>query len=509
MDKMEIEKIAVVGLDGLSWDFLQVLINHGIFTKIKNILAKSFKSTLYAYPPTSFPSWSSILTGVNPGKHGIFSFDYLDRETLTQRLYTALDLEHPRIHEMLAMNNIPSIMFNPIPDYPLIPMRNIRVVSHMFFTPKTTYYPESMKKYASILSEPPKIIVRSKTDLLNSLYHAVNSYLSIIEELINEDWRVFWINLNIPDPIHHKLPETILKGEISTKVAKIFTITDKIVGKLNEVADILIILSDHGFNIYQTLISVNDFLAKKGYIKLTMETRHALKEHKEIFLEEIGVGKGNVRYVKISPTLRSILKPFKPIIKRAYKLITGSEIRSVRLLVDPKGSAAFLQSRSSFGVYIREKALKSKIKEELSLLPGIKWVKSREEVFHGPYVMRAPDLMLHPDFERGFTIAGNKVHGQIFLKTKSASHSPFGVFILHDNSNVLNLDARAKISIMMNYHVAPIIMYMVKAPLSHLINDVSVLKKLLDTGRLKYRNYVSLWKIVKRVSRIKRLYVAI
>jgi len=35
------------------------------------------------------------------------------------------------------------------------------------------------------------------------------------------------------------------------------------------------------------------------------------------------------------------------------------------------------------------------------------------------------------------------------------------------------------------------------------------LKKLLDRGRLKYRNYVSLWKIVKRVSRIKRLYVAI
>src|SRR5208337_4823443 len=25
-------------------------------------------------PPTTFPSWSTFMTGVNPGKHGIFDF---------------------------------------------------------------------------------------------------------------------------------------------------------------------------------------------------------------------------------------------------------------------------------------------------------------------------------------------------------------------------------------------------------------------------------------------------
>lgn len=32
--------------------------------------------------------------------------------------------------------------------------------------------------------------------------------------------------------------------------------------------------------------------------------------------------------------------------------------------------------------------------------------------------MRALDLMLHPDFERGITVADNKVYGQIFLNIK-------------------------------------------------------------------------------------------
>jgi len=192
-NKINIEKIAVLGLDGLSWDFLQTLIDYGVFTEVKYILTKSFKSILHAYLPSSFPSWSSILTGVNPGKHGIFSFDYLDKQTLTQRLYTTLDLEHPRIHEMLAMNKVPCIMLNPIPAYPMIPIRNVKMISHMFFTPKTTYYPESMKKYASMLGEPPKPLIEGKIALLDMLYNLVERYSSVIDELMDKEWKVFWL----------------------------------------------------------------------------------------------------------------------------------------------------------------------------------------------------------------------------------------------------------------------------------------------------------------------------
>ena len=502
-NKINIEKIAVLGLDGLSWDFLQTLIDYGVFTEVKYILTKSFKSILHAYPPSSFPSWSSILTGVNPGKHGIFSFDYLDKQTLTQRLYTTLDLEHPRIHEMLAMNKVPCIMLNPIPAYPMIPIRNVKMISHMFFTPKTTYYPESMKKYASMLGEPPKPLIEGKIALLDMLYNLVERYSSVIDELMDKEWKVFWVNLNIPDRIHHKLPKVLLKKKINVKVAKIFATINKIVKKLRKASDVLIILSDHGFSVYRTLISINDFLTKKGYAKVAVRTENALKEHKEIILKEKGMQR-KIKYIKVNPALRLIFKPFKPLIKKAYKLLTGAELRSLRLLINPKDSIAFLQSHSSFGIYVKERALISRVKEELLTLNGLKWVKERESVFHGPYISRAPNLLLYPDFERGFTIADNKVYGQVLLKTKSVGHSPFGVFILYYSSDILGKKAYAETAFMENYYVTPIIMYLSNTPLSHMVDNVSILEKLFEVRRLKYRNYVALWNIVKRLSRVKK-----
>lgn len=500
MSKTGIERIAVIGLDGLSWDFLEVLINYGIFTEVKNILAKSFKSILHAYPPSSFPSWSSILTGVNPGKHGIFSFDYLDKQTLTQRLYTALDLEHPRIHEMLAMNKIPCIILNPVPDYPIVPIGNMKVISHMFFTPKVIYYPESMRKYADALKESPKVVTASKEEFLEILCNSIELYLPIVEELISEDWRVFWLNLSIPDRIHHKVPEVLLKGKIGTRIIKIFTTVNKIVKRLRENADVLIILSDHGFKVYRTLISINDFLTKEGYAKVSTEAGHTLREHSEIFLEERGIRR-NIKYVKISPILLTLLKPFKSLIKKAYKLLTGSEIRSLRLPIDPNASVAFLQSHSSFGIYVKDEALIRIIKEKLSRIHGMLWVRERGKVFQGPYVSRAPNLFLYPDFERGFSIADNKVYGRVFLKTKSVGHSPFGVFILYYGDTSLGLKIPSTIK---TYHITPIIMHLINAPLSHITDDIPILRTVLKTKEFKYRNYVSKWRTLKKVIHARR-----
>ena len=78
---------------------------------------------LEAVPPITPASWPSIMSGVNPGKHGIFSFFHWDRVERRARLSSAVDLEHPRIHEMLSYEGVPSLAVNPIPDYPLLPAR--------------------------------------------------------------------------------------------------------------------------------------------------------------------------------------------------------------------------------------------------------------------------------------------------------------------------------------------------------------------------------------------------
>lgn len=146
------QRLAVLGLDGCSWEYLSKAINSGYMPTIKDIINNAkIKAYLRAFPPCTPSSWSSIMTGVNPGKHGIFDFMYFDKTKKKYRLANTLDLEHPRIHEIFSFNGLKSIVINPIPSYPLFKLKNIIQISHMFFTHKTIWTPTEAERYARIL----------------------------------------------------------------------------------------------------------------------------------------------------------------------------------------------------------------------------------------------------------------------------------------------------------------------------------------------------------------------
>ncbi len=88
------------------------------------LLSRAQKLTIRSeFPPITPTCWTGILMGVNPGKHGIFSFERVDVRKLRGRLYNARDLMHPRIHEMLAMAGKKSVIINPIPEHPIVPAK--------------------------------------------------------------------------------------------------------------------------------------------------------------------------------------------------------------------------------------------------------------------------------------------------------------------------------------------------------------------------------------------------
>lgn len=68
-------KVAVIGLDGATFDLLNPWINQGKLPTFKKLMDMGcwgpLESTL---PPLSPPAWTSFMTGKNPGKHGIFDF---------------------------------------------------------------------------------------------------------------------------------------------------------------------------------------------------------------------------------------------------------------------------------------------------------------------------------------------------------------------------------------------------------------------------------------------------
>ena len=77
-------KLVVIGLDGATWE----VSNHYSMRTLPN-LGRLMEDGCHGYlrstmPPFSPPAWSSFMTGMNPGKHGIFGFVNFNPQSYSQ-----------------------------------------------------------------------------------------------------------------------------------------------------------------------------------------------------------------------------------------------------------------------------------------------------------------------------------------------------------------------------------------------------------------------------------------
>ena len=71
------KKLMIIGLDGVPLEIIQPWADAGYLPNMKGLMDTGAVGRLFsAIPPTSGPSWSSFMTGMNPGKTGIYDFLY-------------------------------------------------------------------------------------------------------------------------------------------------------------------------------------------------------------------------------------------------------------------------------------------------------------------------------------------------------------------------------------------------------------------------------------------------
>jgi predicted AlkP superfamily phosphohydrolase/phosphomutase len=68
-------RVLLLGLDGMTYNVLDPAFEAGHMPNLKRLLESGASGVLTStVPPYTPPGWTSIFTGVNPGKHGIFGF---------------------------------------------------------------------------------------------------------------------------------------------------------------------------------------------------------------------------------------------------------------------------------------------------------------------------------------------------------------------------------------------------------------------------------------------------
>jgi len=74
-------RVLMLGLDGMTYNVMTPAFEAGHMPNLRALLERSASGVLTStVPPYTPPGWTSIFTGVNPGKHGIFGFTLGNRQ---------------------------------------------------------------------------------------------------------------------------------------------------------------------------------------------------------------------------------------------------------------------------------------------------------------------------------------------------------------------------------------------------------------------------------------------
>jgi len=72
-------RLIIIGLDGATWDLINPMVAEGKLPAIQRILNEGQSGVLESViPPVTAPAWATMLTGVNPGEHGVFAMTMPD-----------------------------------------------------------------------------------------------------------------------------------------------------------------------------------------------------------------------------------------------------------------------------------------------------------------------------------------------------------------------------------------------------------------------------------------------
>jgi len=266
------KRICLIGLDGVGLRNLNSILSSLTLNRISLIVNKGFVSSFTSIPPYTPSTWTSIFSGVNPGKHGIFGFFKVVRSKgeFKVSLANSFDIMYPRIFEILSFHGLKSIIVNVplvLPIKGIIGHRNLVVVSD-WASPIQLIYPRRYEdKYREFLIKPPHewwaIDERNYIKKIESfLENRINMYLDLLERV---NFNLYIIVFSELDWIMHKVPDIIVGRRVNL-VYKVCSLIESFVHKAIELCDLVILISDHGFRIAKMFLSINSILAEKNLL---------------------------------------------------------------------------------------------------------------------------------------------------------------------------------------------------------------------------------------------------
>jgi predicted AlkP superfamily phosphohydrolase/phosphomutase len=442
------KKLVIFGIDGASWNVLDLVISKGWMPCLGELKSKySGRGLISSDPPQTYPAWINFSTGTDPSVHSIHGFlkdkgfDNLELRTES----TQIDSRVETFYNVLDNAGKSCILINLPGAFPL----NLKHGSGLgsFVDRDVLYYPDSLgeqipevksyRVFPDYFSERVGLV-----DIVSDHISLSRERFAVTKELFKGDWDFFFFLVSTYDFLFHKIGnERTLKEALSTKGMDVyFREIDKQIswfvdnlGKAN-----FVMMSDHGMKEYKWVFHVNRWLEEQGLLhfkKLLYKDFKELPLTISLFSDDAKkrgglfslafsfLDKFPFMYSIIGQTLRSFPKLFPKYVK--------TRMCEWGLEVDNKRTKALAINAYFIMTDLNRSKLKTLQKSLKDLkLPDGKPVFSdvllSKEFFKGPFRDEMPDVLLmldkalvdHPLWSRS-----------IFSKKRNIHHRQEGFFL--------------------------------------------------------------------------------
>jgi predicted AlkP superfamily phosphohydrolase/phosphomutase len=418
--ELPLHKLIIIGIDAADLQLTQDFMGDGDMPRLSSIADQGcFSSLKSGIPPQTAPAWTSITTGANPGKHGIYYFYNFSTSPIT--IINSTNTSTPRIWDHVEALGERSVVVNVPITYPVHKIAG-SIVSGIppWYIDERSAYPENLlaklKTAGYEIDAPMSRGLERHADALVSRVLAteekrVDVFLDLLEE---GEWSFGMIVMTGLDRLQHKL---LGKGDKESEaVRRGYHGVDALVGKLIDSVGSgvnFLIVSDHGFNPRPLAFYPNAWLHRQGMLRRKSSVRYRLTRMAHDALD------GHLLWLP----------------QRMTKRFQGATtiIRSIDA-VDTEESRAFVPGTD--GVIV----VKSK-EDERSIISGLSQLKddsgkeickvyTRDQVYKGDKLDAAPELLIVPRDD--INIKTDPFSHSLVSKSGNfpkANHGPNGIFL--------------------------------------------------------------------------------
>jgi predicted AlkP superfamily phosphohydrolase/phosphomutase len=425
-------KVLVIGIDGGSPRLIEQwrneLPNFRRFTE--EGVSGELTSTL---PPWTCPAWLSFATGKNPGKLGIYGWDYIDPPNRTQLIDWSVFKLNP-IWDQVANVGMKTVCVGLPLTYPPKPINGIVVSGFPAPSRKRdyTYPPELVHEIDGLVGdgygpEPgvtnPEFMRGGIFGFLRTLNSHTEKTAVITRHLLKNYPADLFITVfvatdrvqhnlwHLMDPSHPRYKPQ--RHSADNPVLATYKQIDSVLGSLLEAVDkntYVIIVSDHGFGPFHGMFYINAWLMRKGWLVLKpgipINNKSGLLDRlldsETAFFRmarRISAGLGLFELAKrVRGRQSGLVSPEMESFAQLYSLIDWSRTKAIGLEGDRiylnrhiMSSEEYLKTRAEIIAGLKE------IKHPVTEQPVVDAVHTWEEIYGSDALGRPPDILFVMD----------------------------------------------------------------------------------------------------------------